>query len=171
MTGALLAQPPVRPSTLEVLDVAQRTCSIEGCERPSKARGWCGTHYARWSRTGTTDPPTELGPPRRIADGQRFSRLLVLWCLPGRGRRVYHVLCDCGVQKNVPGQHLQRGQVVSCGCYQREVAAARVREGSLKGPDRPDPDPHHPKLGVLDMDPHEMPYFAWLAICAQGGGG
>ena len=23
-------------------------CSIVGCNRPSKARGWCQTHYMRW---------------------------------------------------------------------------------------------------------------------------
>lgn len=27
-------------------------CSIEGCVRPKRGRGWCGTHYARWARNG-----------------------------------------------------------------------------------------------------------------------
>lgn len=31
------------------------TCSIEGCAGAVRARGWCGTHYARWRKTGTTD--------------------------------------------------------------------------------------------------------------------
>lgn len=32
-------------------------CIIEGCDRPIKimSRGWCGTHYSRWQRTGSTD--------------------------------------------------------------------------------------------------------------------
>lgn len=34
-----------------------RTCSIEGCARPHRARGWCSTHWLRWSKTGTTDDP------------------------------------------------------------------------------------------------------------------
>lgn len=25
-------------------------CTIEGCGRPHKSRGWCQTHYARWMR-------------------------------------------------------------------------------------------------------------------------
>lgn len=27
-------------------------CSIEGCEGPSKIRGWCNVHYERWRRHG-----------------------------------------------------------------------------------------------------------------------
>lgn len=27
-------------------------CSINDCLRPAKSRGWCGTHYSRWQRTG-----------------------------------------------------------------------------------------------------------------------
>jgi len=30
-----------------------KTCSIEGCERPRKARGWCGTHWLRWRKHGS----------------------------------------------------------------------------------------------------------------------
>jgi HNH endonuclease len=28
------------------------TCSVEGCDRAVRARGWCNRHYARWRRTG-----------------------------------------------------------------------------------------------------------------------
>lgn len=27
-------------------------CSVDDCPRPLKARGWCGTHYRRWSKYG-----------------------------------------------------------------------------------------------------------------------
>lgn len=38
-------------------------CSLDGCSEPAIARGWCGTHWARWRRTG--DPgPAEINPPR-----------------------------------------------------------------------------------------------------------
>jgi hypothetical protein len=29
-----------------------RTCSIEGCVKPARTRGWCGAHYRRWSLHG-----------------------------------------------------------------------------------------------------------------------
>jgi hypothetical protein len=45
---------------------ATQECSIEGCERRAKGRGWCGTHYERWRHRGTTDPYT---PADRLADG------------------------------------------------------------------------------------------------------
>lgn len=31
------------------------TCSIDGCEKPVKASGWCSMHYTRKMRNGTTD--------------------------------------------------------------------------------------------------------------------
>ena len=27
-------------------------CKIDGCERPRKGRGWCGTHWLRWRKYG-----------------------------------------------------------------------------------------------------------------------
>ena len=29
-----------------------KKCSIEGCEKPSRARGWCDMHYRRWKTHG-----------------------------------------------------------------------------------------------------------------------
>ena len=34
------------------------TCSIDGCEKPRKARGWCSAHWSRWHRHG--DPLATL---------------------------------------------------------------------------------------------------------------
>lgn len=47
--------------------MAERTCSVDGCGKTRWARGWCGTHYARWRKTG--DPgPAELLAPRYAPD-------------------------------------------------------------------------------------------------------
>src|SRR4051812_6102284 len=32
--------------------MAQRTCSIDGCDRPFYGRTWCEMHCARWGRHG-----------------------------------------------------------------------------------------------------------------------
>jgi len=29
-----------------------RICSVDGCDKRAKSRGWCNTHYERWRRTG-----------------------------------------------------------------------------------------------------------------------
>lgn len=32
--------------------MSKTTCSIDGCDRPLKTRGWCQGHYMRWWHTG-----------------------------------------------------------------------------------------------------------------------
>lgn len=46
--------------------MAKATCSVDDCQRPSVARGWCQRHYKRWHRHG--DP---------LADGRRATVPLV----------------------------------------------------------------------------------------------
>lgn len=41
--------------------MSDRTCSIDECERPVSARGWCRSHYQRWYQHGD---PLKGGPPR-----------------------------------------------------------------------------------------------------------
>ena len=36
------------------------TCSVEGCGKPSKAKGYCGAHYARVRHTGEPGPAESL---------------------------------------------------------------------------------------------------------------
>lgn len=55
---------------------AKATCSIDGCQDPVLARGWCGKHYSRWKRTGD---PQQLasrlkGDPNAPAVSSRFIR-------------------------------------------------------------------------------------------------
>jgi hypothetical protein len=40
---------------------ATQECSVDGCDGPIRARGYCNTHYLRWRRTGSTDLP-EITP-------------------------------------------------------------------------------------------------------------
>lgn len=53
-----------------------RTCSVEGCDSPVSARGWCGKHYSRWKRTGDPEQLTSRlkGDPNAPAVSSRFIR-------------------------------------------------------------------------------------------------
>jgi len=48
--------------------MADRICSVEGCERPWIARRWCTVHYAKWRKYG--DP---LSPDRVSWSGKTCS--------------------------------------------------------------------------------------------------
>ncbi len=61
--------------------MAKRTCSIDGCEKPHEARGWCNKHYLAWRHHG--DPLTDLRPVRLPAcsiDGCPGPVKSLGWC-------------------------------------------------------------------------------------------
>ena len=49
-----------------------KLCSIEGCERPAKTRGWCATHYLRWFHHGD---PLHGGAIKSIAERNAVNGL------------------------------------------------------------------------------------------------
>jgi hypothetical protein len=42
------------------------TCTVEGCDRPYLASGYCNTHYRRIRRSGTLDRTTTADPIKRF---------------------------------------------------------------------------------------------------------
>lgn len=52
------------------------TCSVEACDRPVNARGWCAAHYLQWRKTGAT---TEA-PIRRYARSLNLTTCAVDDC-------------------------------------------------------------------------------------------
>lgn len=50
--------------------MANRTCSIDGCTSRVRARGWCGKHYQRWTRSGD---PESAAIPRFASWAESFA--------------------------------------------------------------------------------------------------
>ncbi|MDF9748643.1 endogenous inhibitor of DNA gyrase (YacG/DUF329 family) [Arthrobacter sp. ES3-54] len=57
------------------------SCSVDGCDRPKSARGWCIKHYQRWYSTGSVADPIEHavcghcgGPTERKGDSGPHPR-------------------------------------------------------------------------------------------------
>lgn len=51
---------------------ATRTCTIDGCERPARRRGWCGAHHQRFLRHGDPlggGPDRAAAPPVCVVEG------------------------------------------------------------------------------------------------------
>lgn len=74
-----------------------RICSIDGCGKPTNARGWCSAHHKRWLRHG--DPlagrKTMNGDPGRfLADAlTSHTDICLLWPF-GRGHGGYAMFGD-----------------------------------------------------------------------------
>lgn len=93
-----------------------RPCSIDGCDAPSKVRGWCEIHYARWKTHGD---PTKT---RRILgdDAARvqthFKKTPTCWIwTAAKSELGYGIIRVAG--KNVPAHRfvyeLHRGKIPS----------------------------------------------------------
>lgn len=66
------ATPPAPPVLVTTCcggsDVADGTCSIEGCERKRRTREWCTTHYERWRLHGSLERPERVYPVTPAVD-------------------------------------------------------------------------------------------------------
>ena len=61
--------------TMGVTDVMKASCSVEDCDRPSRSRGWCVKHWARWKTHG--DPTTTLVPRWRTPSDRLLASLVM----------------------------------------------------------------------------------------------
>ena len=50
-------------------------CSVVGCERPYRARGWCNAHYKVWSRAEGRTAPSVWNDRRRNNAQARRARM------------------------------------------------------------------------------------------------
>lgn len=97
------------------------TCSIDGCERTHKARGFCEMHYQRWKRHGST------ADPKRAADlkFKKCSRCALTLAIERFTRRsdrdTRHSWCKGCVSTYMAGRYKESG-------YDRDRAASYYRK-------------------------------------------
>ncbi len=82
-------------------------------------------------------------PKKPITDmtGQRYGRLVVIDLAPRSpsGRVRWNCRCDCGAMTVAQANNLRSGNTTSCGCYIREISAARFAiVGRLPNRQKPD---------------------------------
>ena len=71
-------------------------CTIEACDRPVKARGWCSAHYMRWTRT----QHTELRPVAStwFQSGSTRWRIMQLLEVDGGWMTQHMIAADFGLR-------------------------------------------------------------------------
>lgn len=57
-----------------------RTCTVDGCDDPVLARGWCRKHYLRWYRLGDTGTPPRFQVRQCSVDGCEADSEKRGWC-------------------------------------------------------------------------------------------
>jgi len=67
------------------------TCVVDACARPVKARGWCGTHYQRWWKTGDPESTPTTGAPLHMRQGSARHRIHELLEIDG-GWMTFHMV-------------------------------------------------------------------------------
>lgn len=87
-------------------------CTIEGCERQLRARGWCATHWARWRRHG--DPSEGAAKPAATCD--------VVECT---GRIQGHGLCPKHYHRRRRGTQVVRPETL----LERVEASISIEDG------------------------------------------
>jgi hypothetical protein len=85
-----------------------------------------------------------MGKRIPLSPGNRFGRLVVIERVPSAYNPRYLCRCDCGELREVFGGNLRHGISRSCGCLQRELAAAA-----------------HTTHGMADSGPT---YQSWLSM-------
>ena len=60
--------------------LGMQTCSIPGCDQPTKGRGWCNRHYQRWYNHG--DPLVTFNPVGEPPIS-RFNAMISPWVMDG----------------------------------------------------------------------------------------
>ena len=96
-------------------------CSVDGCDRPAKSRGWCHAHYMRWWASGET-PTGPVASHRRnpepcsVAGCERNAQVGEL-CAPHAKRRERTGKVGTGSIQRKAGNHKGKDRWVASSGY------------------------------------------------------
>lgn len=101
--------------------------------------------------------------------GKRFGRLIAKYPTDQRknGRIVWHCICDCGNEINVPSSYLTNEDTQSCGCLKIEKAKENYDPSSLFLGKEPRKDSSTGYRGVsryYTRKSKEERYRAWITV-------
>ena len=123
--------------------MANRTCSVDGCERPSRKRGWCEMHYQRWRKNGSVrdeDQAWVVGPRGDcivcgavVADGGEFRKYCSRSCavMGSRDSRPRSRECAiCGesfslTERSPRTGRLRYSSATTCGAHSKPSGLSR----------------------------------------------
>lgn len=60
--------------------MSDKPCAVDGCHQIARSRGWCKTHYARWSRHGHPLGTAKEPMPAVSAPGESVDPCDVVGC-------------------------------------------------------------------------------------------
>jgi hypothetical protein len=94
--------------------------------------------------------------------GQRFGRLMVISRCKHESRLGKFICkCDCGNIVHVSIDHLRAGHTKSCGCYNKEVASARVKSNLIG-------IRFNRLLVIAEHGKNKYGMIRWLCLCDCG---
>lgn len=70
--------------------MSDRTCSVDGCDSPVLARGWCSKHYARWRARGDVQDRTPVAKGQCLVEGCDKQDKTRGWCVMHYSRFLRH---------------------------------------------------------------------------------
>lgn len=99
-----------------------RACTVEGCERPLRARGYCATHWARWRKYGSPDLPNR----------PRFEQCTIDGC-HNRSRSTANPHCEKHYYRLRRNGTLDDPEVITGTCIANGCEKAATSGGKLFG--------------------------------------